>query len=74
MAASNPSPNDARLVRLGVSPRFNEPKIARFNDPKPDRGFKTLLAVMDAIETAAERRSRVRLTSRGSRSQPCAST
>jgi predicted dehydrogenase len=24
--------------------RFNELKVARFNDPKPDRGFKTLLA------------------------------
>jgi predicted dehydrogenase len=24
--------------------RFNELKLARFNDPKPDRGFKTLLA------------------------------
>ena len=24
--------------------RFNELKIARFNDPKPDRGFKTLYA------------------------------
>ncbi len=24
--------------------RFNELKIARFNDPKPDRGFKTLFA------------------------------
>jgi predicted dehydrogenase len=24
--------------------RFNELKIARFNDPKPDRGFKTILA------------------------------
>lgn len=97
--------------------RFNELKIARFNDPKPDRGFKILLAgsqvpqfagffgfdfaggglgyfdvkvievrdltdgiagdgpchpdfafgvenqrIMDAIETAAERRSWVRLT------------
>ena len=33
--------------------RFNELKIARFNDPKPDRGFKTLYAGSQAPQFGA---------------------